>query len=206
MAHAAADQRETGARYSAIAMSLHWLIALLIFTQIGLGWYFNEVLPDHSKIQDQVQDIHVSIGLTTLILIVVRIGVRLVVPAPTLPADLPAWESLLARVMHVLFYVLMLVLPLSGWLFLTVRHAPIPFWGLNWPSLPGLESVTGPAHKAFSKSVKHFHVYTQIWAAVAMIALHVAGALKHQFISNDDVVARMIPFLSRRRAASSGAA
>jgi len=182
------------ARYSALSMTLHWTVALLIFVQMGLGWYFNEVLPDHSPIQDRVQDFHVSLGLTTLLLVSVRVVSRLVVPIPALPPEFAAWESALARTLHVLFYVLMLVLPLSGWLLLTVRHAPIPFWGLNWPAMPGLEGYTGPAHRAFSRAAKHFHVFTQIWVAVAMIALHVAGALKHQF-DGHPVLWRMIPFL-----------
>jgi cytochrome b561 len=86
----------------------------------------------------------------------------------------------------------MLVLPLSGWLLLTVRHAPIEFWGLHWPALPGLEGYTGPAHRAFGRAAKHFHIYTQIWVALGMIALHVAGAIKHQF-DGHPVLWRMNP-------------
>ena len=189
------DPRGRGRRrYSGLSITLHWAIALLIFVQIGLGWYFNEVLPDHSPIQDRFQDIHVSLGLTTLLLILVRIGSRIFTPAPTLPRDFPPWEGRLARAVHLLLYALMLTLPLSGWLFLTVRHAPIPFWGVDWPPLPGLGAYTGPAHRAFGRSVKHFHVFTLIWAVWAVVALHVAGAVKHQF-DGRPVLWRMIPFL-----------
>jgi cytochrome b561 len=184
-------------RYSALSMSLHWAIALLIFIQIGLGWYFNEVLPDHSPIQDKVQDIHVSLGLTTLLLILVRVGSRLFVSVPELPRDLAPWESYLARAVQILLYVLMLVLPFSGWLLLTVRQAPVPFWGIDLPGLPGLEAYAGPAHRAFGKSVKHFHIFTLIWAVWALVALHVAGAVKHQF-DGHPVLWRMIPFLKAR--------
>lgn len=181
-------------RYSALSIVLHWTIAALILTQFCLGWYMNEVLPDHSPAQDRVQDIHVEIGLTVLILVLVRIVSRLAIPVPKLPPEFPRWESALARTVHVLFYVLMLVMPLSGWLLMTVRQEHIEFWGLRWPYLPGLEGVTGKAHRDFARAAKHWHIFTQVWIAWAMIALHVAGALKHQF-DGRPVLWRMIPFL-----------
>jgi cytochrome b561 len=178
-------------------MALHWTIGLLIFVQIGLGWYFNEVLPDHSPIQDRVQDTHVSLGLTTLLLILARIGWRLFTPPPPLPRDIAPWESRLAKGVHILLYVLMVILPLSGWLLLTVRHAEAPFWGAHWPALPGLQGYTGANHRPFSRAVKHFHIFTLIWAVWIVVALHVAGALKHQF-DGHPVLWRMIPFLKAR--------
>lgn len=180
-------------RYSTLSMVLHWTIAALIFVQIGLGWYMNEVLPDHSPAQDRIQDLHVSIGLTTLLLVIIRIATRLAVPAPELPRDFARWESLLARTVHVLFYVLMLVLPLTGWLLLTVRREPIALWGLPWPHLPGFAGLSGPAHRDFGREVKHIHVFILIWIAWIMIALHVAGAIKHQF-DGHPVLWRMWPF------------
>ena len=181
-------------RYSAISMGLHWMIALLIFVQIGLGWYFNEALPDHSPAQDRIQDIHVSLGLTTLLLILVRIVSRFFIAMPPLPRDLPKWENRLAQVAHVLLYALMLVLPLSGWLLLTFRHAPIPFWGFHWPALPDLAAIAPADSRSFSRAVKHFHIFTLIWAALGLVGLHVAGAVKHQF-DGHAVLWRMIPFL-----------
>jgi cytochrome b561 len=185
-------------RYSALSIGLHWTIAVLIFVQMGLGWWMNELLPDHSPAQDQVQDVHISLGLTTLILVVVRIGTRLVVPMPELPREFPQWERRLARATHLLFYVLMLMLPLTGWALVTVRHEPFSFWGLHWPALPGLQGETGPAHRAFSRALKHFHIFTEVWIAWVMIGLHVAGAVKHQF-DGHPVLWRMIPGLKPGR-------
>lgn len=179
-------------RYSAISMTLHWTIAALIFLQLGLGWYMNEVLPDHTPAQEQVQSVHVFVGLTVLALVLVRLGWRLSHPAPPLPAGLAGWERVLARATHALFYLLMLVLPLSGWLLISVRHEHVALGGLSAPFMPGMAG--GPAHKAFGRAVKHFHVFTQIWIALALIALHVAGALKHQF-DGHPVLWRMLPFL-----------
>jgi cytochrome b561 len=180
-------------RYGVLSITLHWTIAALIFLQMALGWCMNEVLPDHSPAQDLVQDIHISVGLTILLLVLIRIASRLLTPVPALPDEFAPWESALARSVHVLFYVLMLVLPLSGWLLVTLRHEHFSFWGLSWPYLPGLQGVSGPAHKPLARAVKHFHVFTQIWIAWALIALHVAGALKHQF-DGHPVLWRMNPF------------
>jgi cytochrome b561 len=177
-------------------MALHWVIAALILVQMGLGWYMNEVVPDHTPAQDRIQDIHVSVGLTILLLVIVRVVNRLLTRIPPLPAGLAKWESGLARALHILLYALLIVLPISGWLLMTVRHEPIAFWGLPVPGLPGLQGLTGPAHRPFSRLVKHWHIFILIWAAWVMIALHVAGALKHQF-DGHPVLWRMLPFVRR---------
>lgn len=183
-------------RYRPAAIALHWLIAALIVTQIGLGWYMNKVLPDHSPAQDRVQDLHISVGLTILLLVLARIGVRLAMPPPRSVEGLAPWERILANAVHLLFYVLMLALPLTGWALLTVRHQPIHFWGLGWPGLPGMEGGMGPAHQPFRKALNDFHTDTLVWIIIANIALHVAGALKHQF-DGHPVLWRMLPFLKR---------
>lgn len=185
-------------RYGTISIILHWTIALLILTQIGLGWYMNEGgVPDHSPAQDQIQDIHVTIGLTVLILVLIRIGVRLTHPAPPLPQELHAWERYLARITHWLFYALILIMPLTGWALVSVRHEDIPFWGLAWPAMPGLSTLARPEAKAIGHQLKHIHVYILIWIALINLALHVAGALKHQF-DGHPVLWRMLPLVSPR--------
>ncbi|HEY5410079.1 MAG TPA: cytochrome b [Caulobacteraceae bacterium] len=181
-------------RYGAVSMVLHWTIAVLIVVQIGLGWYMNEVVPDHSPLQDQVQNIHVTIGLTTLILVLIRIGVRLTHPAPPLPRTLALWERVLARASHWLFYILLLVMPLTGWALVSVRHEDIPFWGLAWPAMPVLSHLAKPAAHAVTGQLKHIHIFILVWIALINLALHVAGALKHQF-DGSPVLWRMLPFL-----------
>ena len=183
-------------RYGAIAMTLHWIIAVLIIVQIGLGWYMNEYLPDHSAAQDQVQNIHVTVGLCTLILVLVRIGWRLSHPAPPLPSGMPAWERVLAHTSHLVFYALMLIMPLTGWALVSIRHEDIPFFGLAWPALPVLDHMAKPEARALGGQIKHIHIFILIWIALINLALHVAGALKHQFDGNP-VLWRMLPFLRR---------
>ena len=102
-------------RYSAIAIALHWAVALLILAEIGIGWYMNDVMVDHSPPQEAMQDFHIALGLTAMILIAVRIVVRLTHRPPALPPGMPSWETGLAHAAHVLFYVLMIAMPLTGW-------------------------------------------------------------------------------------------
>ncbi|MGZ6015431.1 MAG: cytochrome b [Phenylobacterium sp.] len=168
-------------RYAAAAIWLHWTIATLILVQLALGWVMNEVLPDHTPNQQLVEAIHISLGLTILILVVVRILVRLTHRPPPLPAGMPAWERTLSGLVHGLFYVLLLVMPLTGWALVSLGNHPIAFWGLPWPHLPGAHAIMGdPTPKANRQALKHFHVFIMIWILLVNWALHVAGALKHQ--------------------------
>ena len=179
-------------RYSAIAMTLHWIIAVLILVQIGLGWYMNEYLPDHSPAQDRIQDIHVTVGLSILVLVLIRIGVRLTHPAPPLPSGMPAWERVLAHTSHLVFYALMLAMPLTGWALVSIRHEGIPFFTLAWPAMPVLDHLAKPEARALGGQLKHIHIFILVWIALINLALHVAGAIKHQFDGNP-VLWRMLP-------------
>lgn len=180
-------------RYGVVSMVLHWTIAILIIIQIGIGWYMNEGgVPDHSPAQDKIQDIHVTIGLSILILVLVRIGVRLAHPPPPLPKSMAGWERGLARASHLLFYALLLIMPLTGWALVSVRHEDIPFFGLAWPAIPGLDSLGRSQAHSLGHQLKHIHVYILIWIALINLALHVAGALWHQF-SGSPVLWRMLP-------------
>jgi len=169
---------EAEIRYSNAAIFLHWTIAALIVVQVLLGWWLNEWVPDHSPIQAQITSFHISIGLTVLLLVLVRIGVRLTHRPPSPPAGTPRWERLLTALTHTVFYVLLLVLPLTGWAMVTLRGKPIQFWGLPWPSLPGVGALLGsPAPKAVRHGLQHLHVYILIWVVVLTLALHIAGVI-----------------------------
>ena len=169
-------------RYGSTAIVLHWTIGLLLLIQIGLGWYMNEAVPDHSPIQATVEAAHISLGLTILLLVLVRIGIRLTHRPPPLPSDMPLWERCLAHCSHLIFYLLMLAMPLTGWALVSLGTRPIKFWGLPWPALPGVGALLGsPAPRPVRHELSHIHVYILIWIVLITLALHVAGALKHQF-------------------------
>ncbi len=200
---APAVPRPPRSRYSSVAIGLHWLIAALMLSNIGLAWYFN-TLKGPAEVAPLM--LHKSIGITVLLLTLVRIAWRFVDPPPKLPDTLQPWEKWGAIASHGIFYGLMLALPLSGWAMVSasplIKVHPTVLYGLApWPALPfpGLDS---DGLHAARKVFKNTHGLLA-WVAYATIVLHVAAALKHQFFDRDDVMARMVPFLrlGGRRAA-----
>jgi cytochrome b561 len=187
-------------RYNAVAMALHWLIAALLITNIGLAWYFNTLtgLPKVPPIQ-----LHKSIGITILLLSLVRLVWRIVSPPPRLPASVEPWARVAAGAVYVLFYLVMIGMPLSGWALssasVIIRFKPIVLFGVvPWPTIAPLAHLPAPemkqAHEAF---VTVHGLLAKL--AYALIVLHVAAALRHLILLRDGVVGRMVPFL---RAAS----
>jgi cytochrome b561 len=186
-------------RYNAGAIVMHWTIALLLLTNIGLAWWFNTL---HGEAKIEPVQLHKSIGITVLMLSVVRLGWRLAVPPPALSPTLQPWERWLAHTVHALFYVVMIGMPLTGWAFTSasplIHVFPIVLYHvIPWPTLPVLSTLPHDQLKAAHNLFLAGHgLLAKL--AYGLIVLHVAGALKHQFINNDDVVTRMIPFLKRR--------
>jgi cytochrome b561 len=188
----------TRSRYSEVAMGLHWLIALLMLGNIGLAWYFG-TLKGPAEVAPLM--LHKSIGITVLLLTLVRIAWRFVGAPPKLPASMKPWEMAVAKVSHFLFYLLMLGLPLTGWAMVSasplIRVHPTVLFGLvHWPAFPfpGLDSDS--LHD-LHKTLKFSHE-TLAKLAYVTIVLHVAAALKHQFFDRDNVMARMVPFVPLR--------
>jgi cytochrome b561 len=200
--HQLAPVRARRSTYSAVAIALHWLIALGILTNIGLAWYFGTLKGPEAVAPVQL---HKSIGITVLALTLIRIGWRLTHAAPALPPTMHTWEKWAANTVHFLLYVLMLGLPLSGWAMVSasplIRVHPTVLYGvLHIPAVPfpGLDSdQLHDTHKLLEKTHELLG-----WIAYATITLHVAAALKHHLIDRDDVLARMIPFLRRKTGAA----
>ena len=185
---------QEGRAYDRLTITLHWLIGALILIQIGLGVAMNEAMVDHSPAQEQVQDFHITLGLTTLVLVAIRIVVALTRRAPPLPAGLPRWEVSLAGLSKLVFYLLMVAFVMSGWMMVTARHEHASFWGLTWPELPGMGAFTGKDHRAARGQLQTWHNYTLMWIFLGVLFLHVAGSIKHQF-DGHPVLWRMLPFL-----------
>jgi cytochrome b561 len=175
-------------RYPAIAILLHWTIAALIIAQVVLA---GRMEGPRNFETFAVTQLHKSIGVTVLLLTLARIAWRLMNPPPPMPDTMKRWEKALAGATHVGFYAIMLGMPLTGWL-MTSSSAlgrPTILYGLiPWPNIPGvrgMEAVHETAELGHSALIKVFYV---------LIALHVAGALKHQLFSRDEpILARMAP-------------
>jgi cytochrome b561 len=175
-------------RYSRGAVILHWLIAVLILLNFAAAW----VAEDMPKAEAaQVMSNHKAIGITILLLTLVRIAWRFTRPAPPLVETLKAWEAAVAKVTHGLFYFLMLAIPVTGW----GQHSAgsggkaVSVFGLfNMPALPvGHDKPT----------IGVFHEAHEITATLMLVlfVLHVAAALKHQFVDKDGTMRRMVPWM-----------
>ena len=180
------------ARYSTLAIVLHWLIAAAIVLQVVLSSRM-EGRPTPETFA--VTQLHKSIGISILLLSLARLGWRLAHPAAPLPTTLAKWETLLARSVHVGFYVIMIGMPLTGWIMVSASRIELPtllYGTIPWPDLP-VAHLAPAAKKAWHGfGMTSHHLLAKL--IYVLLALHVAGALKHQLFSRDEpVLARMAP-------------
>jgi cytochrome b561 len=181
-------------RYNTVAMSLHWLIAALILTNIGLAWYFNTL---HGLAKTPPLQIHKSIGITVLALSLARLAWRFISPPPHLPASMPAWERWAAHAVHALLYLIMIGMPLTGWAMSSASRLihvyPITWFGLfQIPAIGPLTTLPADQMKSAHHLYEGLHGLGAKLAYV-LIAGHVLAALRHQFIKDDGVLWRMVP-------------
>ncbi len=184
-------------RYTSVAITLHWLIALAIIGMIFGGWYMSD-LPDGAPGQYFLYQMHKSVGITILLLTIARIIWRGMNPPPPLPEDMNGLEKTASHLVHLGFYGLMIALPLTGWLYSSVSvklDVPTVLYGMvSWPDLP---FVDGLKTEAASGGVNFVHSKLA-WVAIGLLALHMAGAVKHEISAEDGVLKRMIPGLFGR--------
>ncbi|MDK2759817.1 MAG: cytochrome b [Sphingopyxis sp.] len=184
--------REHHSRYSTVSIVLHWTIAILIISNATFGGWMEDA-SDADKLG--YYQLHKSVGITVLLLSLFRLGWRIGHPWPAFPATMAAWERVLARSTHVLFYVLMIGAPLMGWAAASAGGAPeVPLYGaIPAPNLPlpqseALGNDLGSIHKMMVKAI------------YVVLVLHVLGALKHHFFDRDEVLHRMLPLFRNPRA------
>jgi cytochrome b561 len=173
------------ARYTVIAQLLHWLVAALIVTQFALAWTADDLPLGMHKLALLAR--HKSFGMTLLMLVIVRLLWRFKNPPPTLPPGMTPIEQMLAKATHIVFYVLLFAMPITGWMMSSAKNYSVSWFGLfTWPNL------IGQSDDAFTL-LKNTHDYLS-YALFAVAVLHVLAALKHHFWNKDDVLVRMLPF------------
>lgn len=181
-------------RYTGVAIALHWVIAVAIIGMILGGWYMSD-LPDGAPGQYFLYQMHKSIGITILLLTIARVIWRLMNPPPPLPADMGSLEKTGSHLVHLGFYGLMIAMPLTGWLYSSVSvklDVPTVLFGLvSWPDVPFVDGLKTEA----ASGVVNFIHSKLAWVAIGLLALHVAGALKHEFSAEEGVLKRMLPGL-----------
>jgi len=169
-------------RYTRTAIGLHWLMALLIAVAFGAGWYMTDLKISPAKLQ--WYSWHKWLGITLLLLVALRLAWRAFHRPPAAATHTPGWQRLAATVAHGLLYVLMFAVPLSGWAFSSASGYSVVWLGV----VPLPDWV--PKDKSLAATLKDTHEVLTT-ALLAMVALHVAAALKHQFIDRDRLLARM---------------
>jgi cytochrome b561 len=169
-------------RYSTPAVVLHWLMALLIFVGFPLGLTMVDLplSPDKLKLYSY----HKWIGVTVFLLVAVRLGWRLTHTPPPLPEGMSVWERRASAIVHGLLYLLMIAIPLSGWLMSSAKGFQTVWFGvLPLPDLIGKDKALGELLTEVHKALN--------FTLLALVILHVAAALKHHFIERQPFLQRM---------------
>jgi cytochrome b561 len=194
---------DTVERYTKTAIILHWLVALMIIAMLALGFWMHELpkdapktaafdlfnwgiytvtLPEPVSVRTFYFNLHKSIGVTLLAIILFRVFWRLTHAAPAFLNTMKGWEKTLADFGHKTLYVLMLVMPLSGFVMSVYSK-----FGIKWFGMPLVTGLDNPKLRDFFLAV---HEITA-WLLVALILLHVAAAIKHKVVDKDGVMKRM---------------
>ena len=188
----------TEARYSAVAIILHWLLAVLLIGMVFYGWYMEGLLEDAQSgggtSLTEVQtayNMHKTTGIIVLVLSLIRLGWRFTHPVPALPEGMKPWEKTVAHGTHMVFYAIMIGMPVGGWM--ASSAAPFPSYLFNNPELT-LPRLPVPQTEAFADTMGSAHGAGG-WVILILFGLHAAAALKHQFLNRDNLLGRMIPFL-----------
>jgi len=181
-------------RYTGIAMALHWIVAVLVVTNVTLAltWDF---FPD-AQVRPAI-DLHKSIGITILGLFFLRILWRLSHRPPPLPRGYAGWEVTTSRVVHWGLYAILLAMPLTGWImdsaYEKAAATPMYLYGLvQWPRLGFILALDPATKKAVHDGFGEAHEIIA-FAIYALVALHIAGALKHQWLDGTKELQRMWP-------------
>jgi len=177
--------RNTTRSWGVVSKALHWLIVLLIINQAVIANRAEGLPLGADKLQ--AIGLHKSLGMTILVLAILRLVWRWANPVPTLDGMAKGWERAAAHISHFLLYALIFAVPLSGWLMSSARNFPVSWFGVfQFPDLVGPD-------KQFYELMHDLHPL--LFSALVIVALaHIAGALKHHFIDKNEVLKRMLPF------------
>lgn len=170
--------------YTALAKFFHWLTAALIFVMLPLGFYM--VWLENSPFKFDLYQWHKSIGMTILLIAVLRFGWTLSSSKPPYDPGLSLWEIWLSRLVHVFLYVALFAMPLTGWLMTSASDFPNRYFGLfQIPDLVGknqwLYDLMSESHEIIA------------FIVLALVALHVTGAIKHYLLDKDQTLQKMLP-------------
>ncbi|MDO8208323.1 MAG: cytochrome b [Gallionella sp.] len=172
------------ARYTTTAIVLHWLMALLIVVVFPLGLYMHDLKLSPLKLQ--LYSYHKWIGITLLLLAVLRVLWRSTHTPPPLPVTMARWQKRAGSAVHLLLYVLLLLVPLSGWLMSSAKGVQTVWFGLlPLPDLVGRDKALGNLLGSVHESLNYL--------LLLLVLVHILAALKHRYVDRDEVMNCMLP-------------
>ncbi|WP_411832815.1 cytochrome b [Pseudoxanthomonas mexicana] len=181
--------KNTTERWGAVSKLFHWIIVALLLVVAGIGLSMGDLPNGPRKIN--VYALHKAIGLTILALVALRLAWRLYAGAPRAVDGTPPWQQRVAAITHAALYLLMLAIPLSGWVLNSAAGYPLQWFKLfNLPALTGrdreLQAMAEQAHALM------------FWLLALLVLAHVGAALYHHLFRNDDTLRRMLPAWRRK--------
>jgi len=173
-------------KYHISSRIIHWLMAFLIIGLLSLGIYMDNFLSHDAPNRFEIYSLHKSFGVIALVLIFVRIFNRFIQLTPALPEGLPKIEKIAAKITHFALYILMILMPLSGYLMSNSFGFEVHLFSLKMPNLIAVNPRIG----GYFSMIHLYSAYTMI----ALLSLHIVGALKHRFFDKpeNDVLKRML--------------
>ena len=172
-------------RYTATAQVLHWVVAALMFTVIPLAWVMVNMARTAPS-REWIYTLHKSVGMTIFVLVAVRLVWRAIHPAPPLPGEMARWERRMATASHWLLYIILIGMPVSGYVLSATGAVGVPYFDLF--TLPRL-----PRSQASNDAARWVHAAVGQWLVYALIALHIAATAWHTAVRRDGVLDRMLP-------------
>tara|TARA_R110002110_G_scaffold984_3_gene3795 strand:- start:2030 stop:2626 length:597 start_codon:yes stop_codon:yes gene_type:complete len=178
--------------YGIVAMTLHWIMAVCFFGQIGIGIAMTN-LPLTDPRTFPLYQTHKSLGILLFCLAVLRLVWRLSDAPPALPSQMPLWQVRASKAVHLGLYASFIVMPLLGWVIVSASPYGIPTYFFGLVQLPHLAFVVeSPARQSIGDAASYAH-WALAWAVSFLILGHIGAALWHHFRDRDDVLRRMLP-------------
>lgn len=176
--------KNSASRYGSLSIGIHWLMVLLFIAVYGTV-ELHELFEKGSDFRTVLMTWHFMLGILVFVLVWLRLAARLSGPTPAILPEPPGLQQLSSKLLHLALYALMIGMPLTGWLMLSAAGKPIPFFGLELPTLIG-------EHKDLAEQFEELHEIVGT-TGYFLIGLHTVAALYHHYITRDNTLTRMLP-------------
>jgi cytochrome b561 len=167
-------------KYHIIQRIIHWVMALLIISLLFIGFIMHDL---QNETRYLVYNLHKSLGILVLIFLVFRIVARIKLKVPAMSKKFKKWEVNISKFMHYFFYILMLLMPLSGWIMSNAKGYGVKLFGMKMPFIVAKNKIIG--------DVAHEMHEVIAWILVFMIVIHVLAVIKHYVIDKENILTRM---------------